>query len=244
MDKTVLVTGASRGIGKAIINCFARQEGYYCIGTATTKENAETISKAFLNPEKGCGLVLNLQEADSVSRFTNTLQEKNLQPDILINNAGITRDNLLIRMNENQWQDVINVNLNSVFTLTKLCVKSMIKKRWGRIISISSVVALSGNPGQTNYSAAKSGLLGFTKSLALEIASRNITVNAVAPGFIESDMTARLTQSQHEKITQIVAMQRMGKAEEVAHAVYFLAGENAGYITGETININGGLYCH
>jgi 3-oxoacyl-[acyl-carrier protein] reductase len=240
-DKVVLVTGASRGIGKAIATKFAEQ-GAFVIGTATTEKNAEQISN-YLSENKhlGTGLALNIADKASVEEFENKLKELNA-PNILINNAGITRDNLLMRMKDDEWEDVINTNLTGMYRVTKLCLRAMMKARYGRIINISSVVALSGNPGQTNYSATKAGMIGFTKSLAREIGSRGITVNAVAPGFIETDMTNELTDDIRESILKQITLGRLGQAEEVAAVAEFLASDNAAYITGQTLSVNGGMY--
>lgn len=240
-DKIVLITGASRGIGKAIATKFCEQ-GAFVIGTATTEKNAERISEEFkANKYSGIGLALNITDRSSVEEFKNKLKEFDA-PDILINNAGITRDNLLIRMKEDEWEDVININLTGMYRVTKLCLRAMMKARYGRIINISSVVALSGNPGQTNYSATKAGMIGFTKSLAREIGSRGITVNAVAPGFIETDMTNELTDEVRESVLKQITLGRLGRAEEVATVVEFLASDNAAYITGQTLSVNGGMY--
>ncbi len=240
-DKVVLVTGASRGIGKAIATKFAEQ-GAFIIGTATTENSAEQISK-YLNANKqsGTGLLLNIADKSSVEEFGNKLKDLSA-PDILINNAGITRDNLLIRMKDDEWEDVIDTNLTGMFRITKLCLRAMMKARYGRIINISSVVALSGNPGQTNYSATKAGITGFTRSLAREVGSRGITVNAVAPGFIETDMTNELTDEVRESMLEQITLGRLGQAEEVASVIEFLASDDAAYITGQTLSVNGGMY--
>lgn len=240
-DKVVLVTGASRGIGKAIATKFGEQ-GAFVIGTATTEKNAAQISKDMeTNQCSGIGLMLNIADKSSVEKFADKLKEFDA-PAILINNAGITRDNLLMRMKDDEWEDVINTNLTGTYRITKLCLRAMMKARYGRIINISSVVALSGNPGQTNYSATKAGMIGFTKSLAREIDSRGITVNAVAPGFIETDMTNELTDEIRESILKQISLGRLGQAQEVAAAVEFLASDNAAYITGQTLSVNGGMY--
>ncbi len=240
-DKVVLVTGASRGIGKAIATKFAEQ-GAFVIGTATTENSAEQISKYIdANKYSGTGLILNITDKTSVEEFGNKLKELSA-PNILINNAGITRDNLLIRMKDDEWEDVINTNLTGMFRVTKLCMRAMMKDRYGRIINISSVVGLSGNPGQTNYSATKAGMLGFTRSLAREVGSRGITVNAVAPGFIETDMTNKLSDEIRESMIEQISLGRLGQAEEVASVVEFLASDNAAYVTGQTLSVNGGMY--
>jgi 3-oxoacyl-[acyl-carrier protein] reductase len=240
-DKVVLVTGASRGIGKAIATKFGEQ-GAFVIGTATTENSAEQISKHInANKYSGTGLVLNIADKSSVEEFENGLKELSA-PSILINNAGITRDNLLMRMKDDEWEEVINTNLTGMFRVTKLCLRAMMKARYGRIINISSVVALSGNPGQTNYSATKAGMIGFTRSLAREVGSRGITVNAVAPGFIETDMTNELSEEIRESILKQITLGRLGQAKEVAAVVEFLASDNAAYITGQTLSVNGGMH--
>jgi len=240
-DKTVLVTGASRGIGKSIAIKFAEQ-GAYVIGTATTEASANKISKDLAADNySGTGLVLNIADKTSVDDFANNFKELSA-PNILVNNAGITRDNLLMRMKDEEWEDVINTNLTGMYRVTKLCLRAMMKAKYGRIINISSVVALSGNPGQSNYSATKAGMLGFTRSLAKEIGSRGITVNAVAPGFIETDMTNELNADVRDSILNQIALGRLGRPEEIAAAVNFLASDEAAYITGQTINVNGGMY--
>jgi 3-oxoacyl-[acyl-carrier protein] reductase len=240
-DKVVLVTGASRGIGKAIAIRFAKQ-GAFVIGTATTEGSAVKINEYLSSGNfTGTGLVLNIAEKASVEEFENKLKELET-PNILINNAGITRDNLLMRMKDDEWEDVINTNLTGMYRVTKLCLRAMMKARYGRIINITSVVGLSGNPGQTNYSATKAGMIGFTKSLAREVGSRGITVNAVAPGFIETDMTNELNDEVRESILKQITLGRLGQADEVAAVVDFLASDNAAYITGQTLSVNGGMY--
>ena len=240
-DKVVLVTGASRGIGKAIASRFA-SKGAFVIGTATSEASAEKIS-AFLAADgfSGKGLVLNISEKASVDDFENQLSDTET-PNILINNAGITRDNLFMRMKEDEWEDVVNTNLTGMYRVTKLCIRAMMKARFGRIINITSVVGLSGNAGQTNYSATKAGMIGFTKSLAQEVGSRGITVNAVAPGFIETDMTNELSDDIRESILKQITLGRLGQAEEIAAVTDFLASDNASYITGQTVSVNGGMY--
>lgn len=241
-EHVALVTGASRGIGKSIATLLGKQ-GAFVLGTATTEQGASNISD-YLNVEgiSGKGLVLNVTDPVSINALAETMKVDELAPDILVNNAGITRDNLLLRMKEEEWGDVINTNLNSIFRLSKLCLRGMMKKRFGRIINITSVVAFTGNPGQTNYASTKAGILGFTKSLAREVGSRNITVNAVAPGFILTDMTSALPEDQQNALTEQIALGRLGEPEEVANAVLFLASSAADYITGETLNVNGGMY--
>lgn len=236
--KVVLVTGASRGIGRAIAEELA-SHGAKVIGTATSEKGAEAIA-AYLGA--GQGLVLNVAEPASIDACLESIKTNFGDIDVLVNNAGITRDNLLMRMKDDEWFDIIQTNLTSVYRLSKAVLRSMMKKRFGRIITIGSVVGSMGNAGQTNYAAAKAGVLGFTKSLAKEVASRGITVNAVAPGFIDTDMTKELTEEQKEAIFGQVPANRLGQPEEIAAAVAFLASERAGYITGETIHINGGMY--
>ncbi|MGS0675251.1 3-oxoacyl-ACP reductase FabG [Shewanella sp. 0m-4] len=237
--KVALVTGASRGIGRAVAETLV-SAGAVVIGTATSERGAEAI-QAYLG-DKGHGLVLNVTDADSVKSLFETIKEKAGDVDILVNNAGITRDNLLMRMKDDEWQDIIDTNLTSIFRTSKAVMRPMMKKRHGRIINIGSVVGTMGNAGQTNYSAAKAGLIGFTKSLAREVASRQITVNAIAPGFIQTDMTDELTEDQQQAIMSQVPMERLGQAQEIANAVLFLASDSAAYITGETLHVNGGMY--
>ena len=240
-DKVVLVTGASRGIGKAIAERFANQ-GAYVIATGTTKDSAKKISDNFSqNSFEGIGLVLNIADKSSVEEFTNTIKDLD-STDILINNAGITKDNLLMRMKDEEWEEVINTNLNGMFRMTRLCLRAMMKKKYGRIINISSVVGLSGNAGQANYAAAKAGMLGFTRSLAKEVGSRGITVNAIAPGFIRTDMTDMLSEEIHKSLLEHIVLGRLGESDEIASAVDFLASDSAAYITGQTISVNGGMY--
>jgi 3-oxoacyl-[acyl-carrier protein] reductase len=237
-----LVTGASRGIGKAIAMALS-QAGATVVGTATSQAGADAIS-AYLQQagNGGCGMVLDVSDNDSVGAFIKQAADQFGAPDILINNAGITRDSLLMAMKDDQWQDVINTNLGSIYRMSKAVVRGMMKKRAGRIISISSVVGASGNPGQTNYAAAKAGLVGFTKSLAREIGSRGVTVNAVAPGFIDTDMTRELDDKQKDSLLTQIPLGRLGSPDEIAAAVVFLASPGAGYITGETIHVNGGMF--
>jgi 3-oxoacyl-[acyl-carrier protein] reductase len=240
-DKVVLVTGASRGIGKAIANKFARQ-GAFVIGTATTQASADIISKNITAANfTGIGLVLNIADKLSVDEFGNKLKELDA-PNILVNNAGITRDNLLMRMKDHEWEEVVNTNLSGMFRVTKLCIRSMMKQRYGRIINISSVVGLSGNSGQSNYSASKAGMLGFTRSLAIEVGSRGITVNAVAPGFISTEMTDELNDEIRDSILNQIPLARLGHPEEIANVVDFLSTDESAYITGQTISVNGGMY--
>lgn len=237
--KIALVTGASRGIGKAIAEELAAK-GATVIGTATSEKGAEAIS-AYLGAQ-GKGLVLNVTDVASIDQTLAQIKAEFGEIDILVNNAGITRDNLLMRMKEEEWNDIIDTNLTSVFHLSKAMLRSMMKKRYGRIITIGSVVGSSGNPGQTNYCAAKAGLIGFSKALAQEVASRGITVNVVAPGFIATDMTHALTEEQKQSILVNVPAGKLGEAKDIAKAVAFLASEDAGYVTGTTLHVNGGLY--
>jgi len=237
--KVVLVTGASRGIGKSIAQELANK-GYYVVGTATTDKGANAISD-YLG-ENGQGFVLNIREPESSEQLIEALAAKQLAPQILINNAGITADNLLLRMSDEEWFDVIETNLTGVFKMTRACIKNMFRARWGRIINIASVVGVTGNSGQVNYTSTKAGLIGFSKSLAQEMASRNITVNVVAPGFIETDMTAVLPDMVKEELLKRIPMKRLGQPEDIAKTVAFLVSDDASYITGQTIHVNGGMY--
>ncbi|GLP96494.1 3-oxoacyl-ACP reductase FabG [Paraferrimonas sedimenticola] len=237
--KVALVTGASRGIGRSIAETLANA-GAVVIGTATSERGALAIDD-YLG-DKGHGLVLNVTDKDSIVELFAQIKEKAGQVDILVNNAGITRDNLMMRMKDDEWDDIIATNLSAVFHLSKQVLRPMMKSRSGRIINIGSVVGTMGNSGQVNYSAAKAGLIGFTKSLAREVASRNITVNAIAPGFIQTDMTDELTEDQQAGIMSQVPMARLGQPQEIANTVAFLASDAAGYITGETLHVNGGMY--
>lgn len=237
--KVALVTGASRGIGRAIAEQLAAL-GAKVVGTATSEKGAAAIS-SYLG-DKGCGLVLNVADTASIEQCLEQIKNQFGEIDILVNNAGITRDNLLMRMKDDEWFDIMQTNLTSVYRLSKAVLRSMMKKRFGRIISIGSVVGSMGNAGQTNYAAAKAGVLGFTKSLAKEVASRGITVNAIAPGFIDTDMTKELSDEQKEAIFGQVPANRLGQPEEIAATVAFLASTQAAYITGETIHVNGGMY--
>lgn len=236
--KIALVTGASRGIGRAIAEQLAAL-GATVLGTATSEKGALAISE-YLGA--GRGLVLDVASPESIEQCLETIKNQFGDIDILVNNAGITRDNLLMRMKDDEWFDIMQTNLTSVFRLSKAVLRSMMKKRFGRIITIGSVVGSMGNAGQTNYAAAKAGVLGFTKSLAKEVASRGITVNAVAPGFIDTDMTKELSDEQKQAIFTQVPANRLGQPEEIAATVAFLASSQAAYITGETIHVNGGMY--
>lgn len=241
-DKIALVTGASRGIGQGIALALARQ-GATVIGTATTQAGADKITQAFQNENMaGTGMVLNVTSQESVETLLPKIKEQFGPVAILVNNAAITQDNLFLRMKEDEWFQVIETNLNSIYRLSKACIRDMLKARWGRIISIGSVVGSIGNPGQANYAAAKAGVVGFSKALALEVGSRDITVNTVAPGFIATDMTNALTDEQRDAIFQRIPMQRLGSVEDIAAAVLFLASQGAGYITGQTLHVNGGMH--
>lgn len=240
--KIALVTGASRGIGAAIAESLGRA-GMLVIGTATSAAGAEQIENRLRESGiEGRGMVLNVTDADSVSQLLDTITRDFGTVTVLVNNAGITKDNLLMRMSDEEWFDVINTNLSAVYRLSKACLRGMLKARWGRIINISSIVGAMGNAGQTNYSATKAGVMGFTRSLAKEIGSRNITVNAVAPGFIDTDMTRALPEEQRNALVSGIALARLGQPEEIASVVQFLCSDGAAYITGETIHVNGGLY--
>ncbi|WP_113905800.1 3-oxoacyl-ACP reductase FabG [Aliidiomarina celeris] len=233
-----VVTGASRGIGRAIAEALVAK-GAFVVGTATSEQGASAISD-YLG-SAGKGLCLNVTGEGAIDEFIAQVQNDHGAIDILVNNAGITRDNLLMRMKDDEWNDVINTNLTAVFKLCKAVMRGMMKKRNGRIVNIGSVVGTTGNPGQANYCAAKAGLIGFTKSLAQEIASRGVTVNAVSPGFIDTDMTRSLTEDQKQRIFDTIPAARLGKPEEIAAAVAFLVSPGAAYVTGETIHVNGGM---
>lgn len=237
--KVALITGASRGIGRAIAETLVAR-GARVVGTATTQSGAEAISRYLSG--KGCGVLLDVTKPASVSSALENILAEFGEVDILVNNAGITHDNLLMRMKDDEFQDIIDTNLTSVFRLSKAVLRAMMKKRSGRIITIGSVVGSMGNAGQANYAAAKAGLIGFSKSLAREVASRGITVNVVAPGFIETDMTRTLSEEQRAGMMAKIPAGRLGVAQDVASAVAFLASNEAAYITGETLHINGGMY--
>jgi len=238
-DKIALVTGANRGIGSAIASSLT-VAGAYVIGTATSGEGAKKITKSLRGA--GRGIVLDVTDGEDTEKAIKEIIKKEKALHILVNNAGITKDNLLMRMKEQEWDDVILTNLTGAFRLCKLSLKAMMKQRFGRIINIASVVALMGNPGQANYAASKSGLIGFSKSLAREVGSRNITVNVIAPGFINTDMTDALSVDQKEKMLNNIPMQRFGEPDEIGDSVVFLASDSASYITGETLNVNGGMF--
>ncbi len=241
-NEIAFVTGASRGIGRAIAEGLGRAHATV-IGTATTQAGADAISERLADVGiKGTGLQLNVTEQESVDAAMKFIKEHYAAPTILVNNAGVTRDNLLMRMKEDEWQSIIDTNLTSVYRLSKACLRGMMKAKGGRIINIASVVGSTGNPGQANYCAAKAGMIGFTKSLAREVGIRGITVNAVAPGFIDTDMTKELPEQQREVLLAGIPLARLGAPEEIANAVIFLASSNASYITGETIHVNGGMY--
>ncbi|HSC69251.1 MAG TPA: 3-oxoacyl-ACP reductase FabG [Cellvibrio sp.] len=241
-DKVALVTGASRGIGAAIAEQFGKA-GAVVIGTATSASGAEKISARFAELGiRGAGKVLNVTDADSVATLLKEVGDKFGAPAILVNNAGITKDNLLMRMSDEEWFDVINTNLSAIYRLSKGVLRGMMKARWGRIINISSVVGAMGNPGQSNYAATKAGVAGFARSLAAEVGSRNITVNTVAPGFIDTDMTKVLPDEQKQQLLSRIPLGRLGAPEEIASVVVFLASDAGAYISGETIHVNGGMY--
>lgn len=240
--EVALVTGASRGIGHAIALGLGRS-GAYVVGTATSGPGAESITNSLKEHGiKGDGRVLNVTDEGAITGLLEDMEKGPGYPTILVNNAGITRDGLLLRMSESDWDEILDTNLKSVYRMTKACLRSMMKARKGRIINITSVVAATGNPGQSNYAAAKAGMIGFTRSLAREVGSRNITVNAVAPGFIDTDMTRALPEAAREALLAQIPLGRLGSADEVAHAVAFLASPQAAYITGATLHVNGGMY--
>ena len=239
--KIALVTGANRGIGMSILKTLLESE-YIVIGTSRSEAGVKAINEVIADKERGCGLVLDVKSQDDISKANKTIKETYGSVTILVNNAGITMDNLLLRMSNEEWSNVIETNLNSVYKVTKEFIKDMMKLRFGRVINISSVVGLSGNAGQTNYSSTKAALYGFTKSLAKEVASRNITVNSISPGFIETDMTSKLKEEQKKALIDSIPLSRMGSADELAKVVKFIASSDSSYITGENINVNGGLY--
>ncbi len=241
-DKIALVTGASRGIGQGIMLALGHQ-GACVIGTATTVEGAERIKKVLQQAKvEGDGMVLDVTSSDSVHALLDTIKTRFGAVNILVNNAGITADNLILRMKEEEWSRVLETDLHAIFRLSKACIRDMLKAHWGRIINIGSAVGSMGNPGQVNYCAAKAGVIGFSKALALEVGSRDITVNVIAPGFITTDMTHALTEEQRAAIFQKIPMQKLGTVDDIAAAVIFLASSHAGYITGQTLHVNGGMY--
>ena len=237
--KVALVTGASRGIGARIAERLAA-DGLFVVGTATTDAGALAIAKRL--GDRGQGAQLDIADEQSVEALVEQLADSSGMPSVLVNNAGVTRDNLLLRMSAADWQAVVDTNLTGLYRITRPLLRNMIRARWGRIISLSSVVARMGNPGQANYVASKAAVEGFTRAVALEVGSRGVTANAVAPGFIESDMTAALNEQQTTRMLERIPLGRVGSGQEVADAVAFLASDRAGYITGETLHVNGGLY--
>ena len=239
-QRIALVTGATRGIGQAIAKRLAN-EGYLVIGTATSEKGAAAVND-YLHELGGAGRVLNVQDAEQINQLFDSIEKEFGNVQVLVNNAGITQDGLLMRMDDNAWERVLDVNLTSVFRTSKRAIKGMMKARQGRIINITSVVAAMGNAGQTNYTASKAGIEGFTRSLAREIGSRQITVNCVAPGFIDTDMTSELNEALIQSMLNAVPLARLGKPEDIAAAVNFLASEEAGYITGTVLDVNGGMY--
>lgn len=241
-NQVALVTGASRGIGHSVALTLGRA-GAAVVGTATSEQGAERIAQSLSeNGVQGTGMVLNVADQQSVVSVVENINSQFGAPAILVNNAGITRDGLLMRMKDEDWDDIIDTNLTGVFRVTRACLKGMMKARYGRIINISSVVGLMGNAGQANYSAAKAGIIGFTKSTAREVGSRNITVNVVAPGFIDTDMTRALDDEQRAALVKDIPLGRLGESEDIANAVLFLASSEASYVTGNTLSVNGGMY--
>ena len=239
--KTVLITGASRGIGKAILESFNNE--YFVIGTGTSESSVQSILENLKSMNiEGESFKLDLGDRDSIKELTSLLDSKEIYPDILINNAGITRDNIMLRMKDDEWDNVIDVHLNGQYLLIKSFIKKMVKNRWGRIINISSTSAVLGNKGQANYAAAKAGIEAMSRSLARELGSRNINVNCVAPGFIETDMTKEISDGNEDFLASQIPLGRLGKPNEIAEVVNFLTSEQANYITGQIIHVNGGLY--
>jgi 3-oxoacyl-[acyl-carrier protein] reductase len=240
--KVALVTGATRGIGRAIALSLGEQ-GATVIGTATSESGAATITEFLAEANiSGKGIVLNVTDDAAIDSVVSDIEAEFGAPDVLVNNAGITRDNLLMRMKDEEWNDIIDTNLTPIFKLSKRCLRAMTKARWGRIITITSVVGAMGNAGQANYAAAKAGVIGFSKSLAREVGARGITVNCVAPGFIDTDMTSGLPEAHKAAMLEQIPAKRLGEPEEIAAAVSYLASPNAGYVTGETLHVNGGMY--
>ena len=240
-SRVALVTGASRGIGKAIAEQLA-EDGLTVLGTATTPDGADRVSGAL--GSRGAGLVLDLADPASIAACFERIGAEFAPPLVLVNNAGITRDNIALRMKDEEWEEVITTNLTGLYRVTRQCLRAMIRARWGRVINLTSAVGAMGNAGQSNYAAAKAGIIGYSKSLALELGSRGVTVNCVAPGLIGTDMAAGLREEQRQAMLARVPLGRLGGVEEVAALTAFLASDGAGYITGETIHINGGLYMH
>ena len=240
-NKIVLITGANRGIGHSIMSAFINA-GYIVVGTSRSDDGVKKINDTIGDPSKGCGVKMDVTSENDIQSTNKLIRDKFGITTILINNAGVTKDNLLMRMSSEEWNDVIDTNLNSLYRVTKEFIREMMKQKTGRIINISSVVGMSGNAGQSNYSSSKSAIYGFTKSLAKEVASRNITVNAISPGFIETDMTDKLSDEQKQAIISAIPLSRMGSAKDIADITLFLASDSASYITGENINVNGGLY--
>ncbi|TDR16307.1 3-oxoacyl-ACP reductase FabG [Marinicella litoralis] len=238
--QTVLVTGASRGIGKAIATTLA-QAGAVVVGTATSEGGAQSISN-YLAEFNGHGYVLDVANQESIDVLLQSMKEGVGLPTILVNNAGITNDKLLMRMGIDDWDQVINTNLSSIYRMSKACIRGMMKAKTGRIINIGSVIGDMGNPGQSNYAAAKAGIIGFSKSLAKEVGSRGITVNVIAPGYIQTDMTDELDEAQKDSLMEQVPLKRLGSTQDIANAVLFLASDSGAYITGETLHVNGGMY--
>ena len=241
INRVALVTGANRGIGLAIFKAFYHSN-YTVIGTYRSASGEEILNNIITDESRGAAMRMDVTSKDDVADVFQAIRDKYGPVATLVNNAGITQDNLFMRMKNEEWDEVINTNLNSIFRVTKESIKDMVKSKYGRIINIGSVVGLSGNPGQVNYASSKSALLGFTKSLAREFASRNITVNIISPGFIETDMTKKLTDEQQTSITKSIPLSRLGNSDDVANLAMFLASDKASYITGENINVNGGLY--